>query len=199
MKLFYSPGACSLASHIILEEIGLPYETEAVHLGTKKTATDADYLAINPRGAVPALQIASGQVITQGPAILQFIGEKSDIAAFKPASGSFERARLQEALGFVGDVHKAFGGLYKPNLSDDERKGVLAEITRRLIQLEAMLPQDSTFMLGDYSQVDAYIFTVVSWGRNLLDFSAYPRISKLMEAVAARPATQAALKAEGLA
>ena len=199
MKLFYSPGACSLASHIILEEIGLPYETEAVHLGTKKTATEADYLAINPRGAVPALEVAPGEVITQGPAILQYIGEKSDIAAFKPAHGTIERARLQEALGFMGDVHKAFGGLFKPNLSDEDRKGVVAEITRRLTQLEAMLTDRSPFMLGAFSQADAYAFTVVGWGRQLIDLAAFPRLSTLMEAVGARPATQAAMKAEGLA
>lgn len=199
MKLFYSPGACSLASHIVLQEIGLPFELEAVNLGTKKTASDTDYLTVNPRGAVPALEIAPGQVITQGPAILQYIGDQSDIAAFKPAYGSFERARLQEALGFVGDVHKAFGGLFKPNLTEDERQGVAADIQRRLTQLEAMLPENGPFLLGDYSQADAYAFTVVRWGLNMFDFSAYPRISRLMEAVSARPATQAALQAEGQA
>lgn len=199
MKLFYSPGACSLASHIVLHEIGAPFEIEKVDLRAKTTETGADYFAINVRGAVPALEVAPGTVVTQGPAILQYLGDTSDIAAFKPAPGSVERARLQEALGFVGDVHKAFGGLFKPNLSEEEKGAVIAEINRRVGQLEAMIPSDGPFILGEYSQADAYAFTVVGWGRQFLDFSAYPKVAALLEAVGTRPATQAALKAEGLA
>lgn len=199
MKLFYAPGACSLATHIILNETGQPYEAVAVDLRTKKTATDADYLAINPRGAVPALGIAGGAVLTQGPAILQYVGDNSNIAAFKPAAGTLERARLQEALGFIGDLHKAFGGLFKPNLSDDDRAAVFAEINRRLGQFEAMLPADGPYMLGEFTQADAYAFTVVRWGTSFLDFAAYPRVAALLAAVEARPATQDALRAEGLA
>ena len=199
MKLFYAPGACSLASHIILNEIGQPFETEAVDLRAKKTAANTDYLTINPRGAVPALEIAEGTVLTQGPAILQWVGDASSIAAFKPAVGTLERARLQEALGFIGDLHKAFGGLYKPNMTADERAGVVAEINRRLGQLEAMLPESGPYMLGAYTQADAYAYTVVRWGQGLIDLAAYPRLSALMAAVDARPATQEALRAEGLA
>jgi glutathione S-transferase len=198
MKLFYSPGACSLASHIVLHEIGATFDIEKVDLRAKTTATGANYLEINPRGAVPALEVAPGTVLTQGTAILQFLGDASDIATFKPAQGTVERARLQEALGFIGDVHKAFGGLFKPNLTDEEKAGVIAEINRRVGQLEAMLPENGQFILGEFSQADAYAFTVVNWGRQFLDFAAYPRLGALMDAVGARPATQAALKAEGL-
>lgn len=199
MKLFYAPGACSLATHIILNEIGAPFETEAVDLRTKKTAANSDFLAINPRGAVPALQIAEDTVITQGPAILQYVGDNSNVAAFKPATGTLERARLQEALGFIGDLHKAFGGLFKPNLSEEERAAVVAEITRRFGQLEAMLPENGPYMLGEFTQADAYAYTVVRWGHGLIDLAGYPRIAALVEAVGARPATQQALRAEGLA
>lgn len=199
MKLFYSPGACSLASHIVLHEIGKPFEVEKVDLRAKTTESGADFFAINPRGAVPALEVAPGTVVTQGPAILQYLGDISDIAAFKPAPGTVERARLQEALGFIGDVHKAFGGLFKPNLSDDDKAAVIGEINRRVGQFEAMLPENGPFVLGEYSQADAYAFTVVGWGRQFLDFSQYPKVAALLEAVGARPATQAALKAEGLA
>lgn len=199
MKLFYAPGACSLASHIVLQELGRPFAIEAVDLRSKKTASDADYFAINPRGAVPALQVAEGQVLTQGPAILQYLGDVSDIAAFRPAAGTFERARLQEALGFVGDLHKASGALFKPNMSDDERTAAMAEITRRLTQFEAMLPEAGPYLLGDYTQADAYAFTVINWSRSAIDLAAdFPKIAALMAAVGARPATQAALKAEGL-
>ena len=199
MKLYYAPGACSLASHIVLHEIGAPFEIEKVDLRAKTTASGDNFLDINPRGAVPALEVEPGVVITQGPAILQFIGDRSDIAAFKPAAGSVERARLQEVLGFIGDVHKAFGSLFNPNLSDEEKGAVIGEITRRVGQLEAMLPENGPFILGEFTQADAYAFTVVGWGRQFLDFSQFPKIAALLEAVGARPATQAALKAEGLA
>lgn len=198
MKLFYSPGACSLASHIVLQETGASFEVEKVDLRAKTTATGSDYFAINPRGAVPALEIATGTVLTQGPAILQYVGDNSNIAAFKPAAGTVERARLQEALGFIGDLHKAFGGLFKPNLSDEEEAGVVAEITRRMTQLEAMLPENGPYLLGEYTQADAYAFTVINWSRGMIDLAAFPRIAALMGAVGARPATLAALKAEGL-
>jgi glutathione S-transferase len=199
MKLYYAPGACSLASHIVLEEIGATYERETVDLRAKKTASGADYLAINPRGAVPALDIGEGQTLTQGPAILQYLGDLSDIAAFKPANGTIARARLQEALGFIGDLQKAFGGLFTPNLDADARAAVVAEIVRRIGQLEAMMA-DNGSVLGEYTQADAYAFTVMSWGRGIdsIDFAAYPKISALLAAVGARPATQAAQKAEGL-
>ena len=119
IKLYYKPGACSLAAHIILNEIGKPYSLEKVDTATKKTETGADYLLINPRGAVPAIEIEPGVVLTQNSAILQYIGDHSDITAFKPASGSLERARLQEALGFGGDLPTAFGGLFAPGLTQD--------------------------------------------------------------------------------
>ncbi len=115
MKLYYKAGACSLAPHIILSEAGLPYELEAVDIKAKKTADGEDYFAINPRGAVPALEVKPGTVITQNAAILQYIGDHSDVAAFKPAYGTIERARLQEALGFCSDLHAAFSGLFAPH------------------------------------------------------------------------------------
>lgn len=198
MKLFYTPGACSLASHIVLNEIGGTFEIEKVDLATKKTETGADFFTLNPRGAVPALEVAPGTVITQGPAILQHLGDNSDIAAFKPAYGSVERARLQEALGFIGDVHKAFGGLFNPTLDDAGKAAVIAEITRRVGQLEAMLPENGPYFFGEFTQADAYVFTVINWGRQFLDFATFPRLGALMEAVGARPAVQATLKAEGL-
>jgi glutathione S-transferase len=198
MKLFYTPGACSLASHIVLNEIGGTFSIEKVDLREKTTESGADFLALNPRGAVPALEVAPGTVISQGPAILQYLGDNSDIAAFKPAYGSVERARLQEALGIIGDTHKAFGGLFKPNLSDEEKAGVIGEINRRVGQIEATLTDASPYFLGEFTQADAYAFTVINWGRQFLDFTAYPRVGALMAAVGARPAVLATLKAEGL-
>ncbi|KPJ47127.1 glutathione S-transferase [Brucella melitensis] len=200
MKLYYKAGACSLASHIILEEAGLAYTLEAVDLKAKKTASGADYLAINPRGAVPALEVEPDVVITQNAAILQYIGDHSHVAAFKPAYGSLERARLQEALGFCSDLHGAFGGLFAPNLSEEARPGIIANINRRLGQLEAMLADEHSYWLGaEFTQADAYAAVILGWGVGMkLDLNAYPKALRLYERVLARPNVQKAMKEEGL-
>lgn len=200
MKLYYKPGACSLAPHIVLSEAGFSYDLETVDLKEKKTASGADYLEINPRGAVPAIEVEPGLVITQNAAILQYIGDHSDVAAFKPAYGTIERARLQEALGFCGDLHVAFGGLFAPDLSDDAKLKVIASINRRMGQLEAILADGRAYWLGtDFTQADAYAAVVIGWGLVMkVDLSAYPKSLALRERVMARPAVQKALKEEGL-
>lgn len=198
MKLYIKPGACSLVAHILLEEIGLPYETEIVDLAQGQTASGVDYKTINPRGAVPAIELEAGVVLTQNPAILQHLGELSEVAAFKPAAGSLARARLQEALGFCGDLHGAMGAFFAPGLDEAGRTRATQAAHRRFGQLEALLPE-SGFWLGDYTQADAYVFVVAGWTRFVgLDLSGYPKVQALVAQVAARPATQAALKAEGL-
>ncbi|NLS00793.1 glutathione S-transferase [Rhizobium sp. P38BS-XIX] len=200
MKLYYKAGACSLAPHIMLSEAGLTYQLEAVDLKTKKTEHDTDYLAINPRGAVPALEVAPGVVITQNAAILQYIGDHCDVAAFKPAYGSVERARLQEALGFCNDLHVAFSGLFAPSLTEEAKAGVIANINRRMKQLEAMLPEGQPYWLGeDFTQPDAYAAVIIGWGVGLkIDLSAYPKALKLRDNVMARSKVQTALKEENL-
>jgi len=200
VKLYYKMGACSLAPHIVLSESGLPYSLEAVDLKTKKTEHGTDYLGINARGAVPALEVEPGLVITQNAAILQYIGDRSDIAAFKPAYGSIERARLQEAIGFCGDLHVAYGALFNPNLTEDAKPGIIANIHRRMGQFEAMLSDEKPYWLGaDFTQADAYAAVIIGWGVNLqIDLAAYPKALKLRERVLARPKTQAALREEGL-
>ncbi|MCO5092974.1 glutathione transferase [Bosea sp. (in: a-proteobacteria)] len=200
MKLYYKAGACSLAPHIVLSEAGLAYTLEAVDLKTKKTGSGADYLTVNPRGAVPALEVEPGVVITQNAAILQYIGDHSSVAAFKPAYGSLERARLQEALGFCSDLHSAVGALFSPTLTEEAKPGAIANIHRRMGQLEAMLPDNQAYWLGaEFTQPDAYASVVVGWGIGLkLDLAAYPKALKLRERVRARPRVQAALKEENL-
>ncbi|KAB8124564.1 glutathione S-transferase [Komagataeibacter medellinensis] len=202
MKLYYTPGACSLASHIILNETGLPYTLEQVDLKTKKTANGQDYLRINPRGAVPALEIAPGVVLTQNVAVLPYIGAQSDIAAFHPAAGSLEQARLLEALGFCEDVHSAFGPLFAPDLPAVTRERILNVIARRMGQLEAELDAgtDGYMLPTGFTQADALIAVILSWAPHVnVDISAYPKAYALHERVFARPATLKALKTEGLA
>ena len=200
MKLYYKAGACSLAPHIALCEAGLPYELEAVDLKERKTEAGVDFLTINPRGAVPALEVVAGTVITQNAAIMQYIGDHSDIAAFKPTYGSLERARLQEALGFCSDLHSAFGRLYAPNLTTEDRAQAVANVNRRMSQFEAMLSGDHDYWLGhDVTQADIYAAVVINWkGILKLDLDAYPKALALYQRVLARPAAQKALKEEGL-
>jgi len=148
---------------------------------------------------VPALEV-NGEVITQNAAILHYLGDNSDIPAFKPACGSIARARLQEAVGFCGDLHSAFGGLFAPNLTEDGRTAVVSQINRRMVQFEAMLPAGEGYWLGeDFTQADAYAAVVLGWGLMIkVDLSAYPKALALRERVMARPAALKALKAEGL-
>ncbi|MGU3576222.1 glutathione binding-like protein [Brucellaceae bacterium C25G] len=200
MKLYYKAGACSLAPHITLSEAGLSYQIEGVDLRTKKTENDADYLTINPRGAVPALEVQAGVIVTQNAAILQYIGDHSDVAAFKPAYGSLERARLQEALGFCSDLHAAFGRLFTPDLSTEEKDKALANVNRRMSQFEAMLSDGQDYWLGEnVTQADIYAAVIINWKGVLhIDLSAYPKAMALYQRVLARPAAQKALKEEGL-
>ena len=201
MKLYYKPGACSLAAHIILNEIGQPYTLEKVDTTTKTTEIGADYLAINPRGAVPAIEIEPGVVLTQNSAVLQYIGDHSDVLAFRPAYGSLERARLQEALGFCGDLHSAFGGLFAPNLTDEAEKSVHAQIHRRMTQFEDMLSDDKAYWLGDdFTQADAYAAVIMTWAVfKKLDISHHRKAWVLRERVMSRPSAKRALQEEGLA
>ncbi|MBO1325219.1 glutathione S-transferase N-terminal domain-containing protein [Acetobacter sp. TBRC 12305] len=200
MKLYYLAGACSLAPHIVLAEIGVPYTLEAVDLATRKTETGADYLTINPRGAVPALEIEPGVILTQNAAILQYLGDHSDIAAFKPAYGSMARARLQEALGFCGDFHKTFSALFAPDLTEEGRESVKHDIHRRMLQFEAMLDATGPYWLGaEFTQADAYAAVVMSWAAvKNVDISHHKKAWALKERVMARPAALKALKEEGL-
>ncbi|WP_228142471.1 glutathione S-transferase family protein [Acetobacter ascendens] len=178
IKLYYTPGACSLAFHIILNETRLPFGLEKVDLKTKTLEDGRDYLKINPRGAVPAIEISPGVVLTQNVAILPYIGNLSDIAAFRPAEGSLDRSRMLEALGFCEDVHSAFGMLFTPDLADTTHALCLKTVTRRLEQLERLLESNGTDYLlpAGFSQPDALMAVILSWATPLeIDLAAYPK------------------------
>lgn len=199
MKLFYSPGACSLASHIALHEAGGTFSVEKADLRAKKTESGADFLAINPRGAVPALQLDSGDVLTEGVAIMQFVADNAPNSTM-PAQGTLARARLQEALNYVAsEVHKTYSAFFGP-LSDEARAAQVQLLNARLAVLEGKLADGRAYLTGDsYSPADGYLFTVTNWsGMVGHDLSGFPNIVALRGRVGARPAVQAAMKAEGL-
>ncbi len=200
MKLYYSPGACSLSPHIVLCELGLPHATERVNLKTHTTAGGADYYGINPKGYVPALQLDDGQVLTEGPAIVQYLADQKPEAGLLPPAGTLERARVQEWLTFIGtELHKSFSPLFRPDASDDWKTAARAAIERRLgFVNDALAGRD--YLTGErFCVADAYLFTIASWARPMkIDLAPWPNVAAYLERVAARPAVREAMGAEGL-
>lgn len=200
MKLFYAPGACSLASHIALEEAGLKYEIARVNLKTKQLADGSDYLQIQPYGYVPALQLKNSDVLTEGPAILQYIADQAPGAALAPVNGSFARYRLQSTLNFIAtELHKTFSVLFDATAGEDAKAKARAKLDGRLAQLEQTMG-DAQFVVGEqFSIADAYLFVCLSWSQYVgYNLSQFAKLSQYVSTIAARPAVQKAMMAEGL-
>jgi len=200
MKLYLKPGACSLSPHIVLEEAGLKYETEVVDLQKKVTASGADYLKINPKGYVPALQLDNGDVITEVPAILQYLADQVPGKKLAPANGTIERYRLQGWLTFIGtEIHKTFSPFFNPATPAEWKAMCRANLERRFGYIAEQLAGQDYLMGADFSVADAYLFTVMGWAKYIeLDLSQWPALAAYHARVAARPAVVAAMKAEGL-
>ena len=201
MKLYYSPGACSLAPHIVLNELGQPYDLVKVDLGAKKTETGANFLDVNSKGYVPTLELAKDEVLTEVSTILQYLVDKAKNTDLLPAFGSMDRYRAMEQLNFVAsELHKGIGGLFNPAMPEDGKKAMKDRLTRRFAWLDAQLTK-KPYLLGDtYSVADAYAFVVLGWTKHVgIDLSPYAHIVAYMDRVGQRPAVQAAMKKEGLA
>lgn len=198
MKLFFSPSACSLAQHIALREAGLKFDLEKVDLASKKTASGADYWAINPKGYVPALQLDDGNVLTENQAIGQWIADQNPDARLAPANGTFERVRLQEWLGYIGtEIHKGVGALFDRSLSDEAKAALKDRAGKRLAFVDQALAGKSYLMGENFSVADAYLFTCVRWTHFFqMDLSPWPNLAAFMARVGERPAVKAALEAE---
>lgn len=200
MKLYYSPGACSMASHIVLREIGKPFAIERVDGATKTTETGADFWAVNPKGKVPALQV-EGEVLTEGPAILQYIADASGAETLAPRPGTLGRARVTEVLNYTGtELHTAFGPLFNPASDDAAKDAARANVARKFDWLETRLADGRAFLTGaNFTVADAYAFVVSNWANFTgIPLASWPRLQAFVERVAARPAAQDAMKAEGL-
>ena len=200
MKLYYTPGACSLSPHIVANEAGFNLQLEKVDLKGKKTESGKDFNSINPKGYVPALELDDGQVLTEGPAIVQYLADQKPGSKLVPPNGTLERARLHEMLNFItAELHKNYGPLFNPNTHEAHRKASIENLTRRY-EYVAKLLEDRPFLFGEnFSVADAYLFTVNNWAKPLnFDLSAWPVIEKYQARVAARPAVQKAMKEEGL-
>jgi glutathione S-transferase len=200
MKLYYSPGACSLAPHIVAHETSTELTLDKVNNKTKQTASGADYLAINPKGYVPALELDDGQVLTEGPVIAQYLADKKPEAGLVPAAGTLERYRLLEVLGYLNsEIHKTFTPLFDPASSPALRSEKTAVIKRRYALLEAQLAGRDYLFGSQFTIADAYLFTITNWAKVVkVDLAEYTNLAAFQQRVAARPAVQAALRAEQL-
>jgi glutathione S-transferase len=200
MKLFYSPGACSLSPHIVLLEAGLPFTIVKTDLGTKKTETGADYYTINTKGTVPALQLDDGRVLTEGPAIVQYLADQKAESGLAPRAGTFERYQLMEMLNYItSEVHKGYSPLFNPKISADWKASALANLGKKFDWLSGFLG-GKTFLMGTtFTVADAYLFTVLRWSEHVgVDLAKWPVLTAYRTRVGQRPAVQQALKAEGL-
>ena len=200
MKLYYSPGACSLSPHIVAVEAGIPVELEKVNLAEHKTESGQDYMAVNPKGYVPALRLDDGSVLTEGPAIVQYLADQKPASGLAPAAGTIDRYRLQEWLNFIGtELHKSFSPLFNKASSDDVKNTAKTSINKRLGYLNDQLASRQYLMGGNFTVADAYAFTIVNWTNFVgIDLKPYPNVGAYMGRVIARPKVQETLKAEGL-
>lgn len=200
MKLYFAPAACSMAPHIVANELGIPLTLEKTDTGTKKTASGADFYTINPKGYVPALQLDNGEVLTEGPVISQYLADSKPGNTLVPAAGTIERYRQQEMLGYINsELHKTLGGLFNKSTPEDVRAERIAYAKKRYGLIEQKLAK-GPYLFGEvFTAADAYLFTVTGWAKFLnIDLSEFPNLLAFQKKVSSRPAVQAALKAEGL-
>ena len=200
MKLYYSPGACSLSPHIVLREAGLAFTPVLSSTKTHKLADGTDFYSINPKGYVPLLELDDGQRLSEGPAIVQYIADQVPASKLAPAAGTMARYRLMEWLNFItSELHKGFSPLFNPATPEDYKPLARTRLDSRFAWVDSQL-EGKSFLTGEqFCVADAYLFTVAGWGKHVgVDIAPLAHLSAFMARVAARPAVQEALKAEGL-
>jgi glutathione S-transferase len=200
MKLYYSPGACSLSPHIALLEAGLPYDLVKVDLRAKKLENGDDYLSVNPKGQVPALALDTGELVTEGPVIVQMIADKASAKNLAPARDSAERYKLQEWLTYInGELHKNIGPMFSPVLSDDAKAFFKDRATGKFKYVDGQLAGKDYLMGKQFTVADGYMFTMLSWAdRMKFDLAGLSNLKAYQARVGARPKVQEALTKEGL-
>ena len=200
MKLYFSPGACSLSPHIVLLEAGLPYTLDRVDLRSKLTSTGQDYRSINDKGYVPALETDSGLVLTEGPAIVPYLADLVPGKALAPAPGTSERYQLAGWLNFIGtELHKTYSPLFDPSVSDEVKAYARANLAKRYTYVNSKLEGQDYLCGNRFSVADAYLFVITNWaGLVKFDLDGFPHLKAFQQRIGARPAVQQALRAEGL-
>lgn len=200
MRLYYSPGACSLAPHIALREAGLPFEPVLASTKTHKLEDGTDYYSINPRGYVPLLELDDGERLAETAAILQYVADQAPDRKLAPPNGTRQRYRLQAWLNFIAtELHKGMGGLFNPAMPEDAKALMRSKVGERFAWVDGELGGEPFLMGEGFSVADAYLFTVTNWTRFVaVDLTALDNLRAHQQRVAARPAAQEAMKLEGL-
>jgi glutathione S-transferase len=200
MKLYFSPGACSLSPHIVLREAGIDFTTERVDLRAKVTESGADFRTINPKGQVPTLQLDDGTVLTEGAAIVQYIADRAGAAALLPPVGTVARYQVIEWLSYIGaELHKTFVPLFVPGTSEEMQQAARTALAHRFDYLAKALEGRDYLMGSAFTAADAYLFTVLGWpGYVKMSLADWPVLQAYIARVGARPAVQEAMRAEGL-
>lgn len=202
MKLYYMSGTCSLAVHIALNEIGASFALEPVDGKTKKTGTGKDYLDINPNGYVPALELETGDVLLEAPAILQYVADQKPETGLAPEAGTLERVQLQQYLNFAAsELHKSFGPFFAEEPPEGRaREAAFAKLHSRMNHVERLLSDGRSYLMGEtFTVADAYLAVIARWtGAVGVDLNDWPHYAALAERVASRPAVDEAMRREGL-
>jgi len=200
MKLYYSPGACSLSPHIALHEAGIAFQPVLASTKTHQLKDGTDYYGINPLGYVPLLELDDGTLLREGPAIVQYIADQAPAKNLAPASGTLQRYRLQEWLTFIGtEIHKGFSPLFNPATPEEYKTIAKDKLNSRLKWVDGELAGKNYLMGEHFSVADGYLFTVTNWASRVgVDITGLDNLTAYRERVAARPAVQQAMKAEGL-
>ena len=200
MKLYYYPGACSMAVHIALRETGIPFDLDKVDLAKHQTANGEDFYKINPKGYVPALRLDDGQVLTEDAVLLQYIADQKPQSGLAPKAGTMERYRVMEWLNFISsEIHKTLGALFNPKITPEWKDNQVALFGRRCDFLVKALGSKPYLMGDKFTIADAYLFTILGWANLFkLDMGKWSKLKEYAERIAARPAVKQAMKAEGL-
>ena len=198
MKLYYSPGACSQAPHIVLHETGLSHEAVKVDLKEKKTEDGRDYRAINPKGSVPAIELDNGEVLTENAVVLQYLGDRAGSGDWLPGSGEFRRYRVLEWVNFITtELHKSFGPLFKADAADETKAFFRKLIGERLDYVEKEFV--GPYLMGDaLTLADAYLFVITGWAEKMLGLDRWPKLADFRTRMKERPAVRDVLRFEGL-
>ena len=199
MKLYYSPGACSQAPHILLHELGLSHDAERVDLKEKRVESGGDFLAINPKGAVPTLELDSGDILTENAVILQYLGDRSSVGEVLPPLGNFRRYRVLELVNFITtELHKRFGFLFNPNATDEMKQLVIEDLGKKLDYMDRELG-DGPFLMGDELTLpDPYLFVITNWTDKFIGLDRWANLKAFRTRMLERPSVRHVLRFEGL-
>ena len=200
MKLYYAPGACSLAPHIVAREAGLNIELDQLDWASMKTASGEDFLKVNPKGYVPALRLDDGNLFTETGVLIQYLADQNPAAGLIPAAGTMERYRVMEAINFIStELHKGFGPLWNKANSADVHAAAKKQLAKRFDYLETVFTKQPFLTGNHFTVADAYLFTILNWTNfHAIDVAPWPKVKDFMARIAVRPTVQEALKAEGL-